>query len=608
MGGRDRPRVRASRRSRGTRRDRGRRARRPRPGPRGGPGAGGRRGRFRVRPRAGPRRGVRRSRPAHRQARAHAAVAAALDHRLGRATEAARHWLAAGPAHAARAWRAAEEAAAEARAGATPTSPPPGCSSAPALDRPRRRPGEHRRGPLPPADGAGRCPPLAGCVGAVGRRRARRARGGAAGSTTYASVARAASDLRARRSVWQTAGYAEVNTALVDALRDVLDQAARHRRRAALPGDARAGRRSSTTPLRSPSALALMRGGTRDGATDRRPSSSSSSAGESAFVACWTTATKELRLSWATEALATASGSAPSAALVTAATQRAVVLSRAWSQAEMDRGDPPGEGGDRPAAPRLRPCWCVEALQLSWDAMRGDFEARRGGLRGRGGRSHGRVPVPQRGLRPGRCSRLHPDLWQDRRAEVLPLFEMLGPGPMPITSIYLLTMLRGGARRPGPPRLTRSSRSICPATTGTPPSTGPGPPRLRSASATRSSARRRTPFSSRTPGTRSAPAPAWPSARSTPSSPAPQQRRATATRPPATPTPLWGSSSSGGFPCAASGSRGYAASTTSRTSLTWALLPLDLGLTAPGARPAPTRPRTSRRPGSPRSSSSGPST
>ncbi len=50
---------------------------------------------------------------ATRRARAHARAAAVLDEYDDRGTEAARHWLAAGPTSAARAWRAASEAAAE---------------------------------------------------------------------------------------------------------------------------------------------------------------------------------------------------------------------------------------------------------------------------------------------------------------------------------------------------------------------------------------------------------------------------------------------------------------------------------------------------------------
>jgi len=52
---------------------------------------------------------------ASRLARAHAAVAQALEGQPDRETEVARHWLAAGPSHAARAWRAAVTAAAGAR-------------------------------------------------------------------------------------------------------------------------------------------------------------------------------------------------------------------------------------------------------------------------------------------------------------------------------------------------------------------------------------------------------------------------------------------------------------------------------------------------------------
>ncbi|MFN8192934.1 MAG: BTAD domain-containing putative transcriptional regulator [Nocardioidaceae bacterium] len=52
---------------------------------------------------------------ATRRARAHARVAEVLERRPDRVSETARHWLAAGPAHAARAWRAAAAAALDAR-------------------------------------------------------------------------------------------------------------------------------------------------------------------------------------------------------------------------------------------------------------------------------------------------------------------------------------------------------------------------------------------------------------------------------------------------------------------------------------------------------------
>ncbi|NYG06869.1 DNA-binding SARP family transcriptional activator [Phycicoccus badiiscoriae] len=53
--------------------------------------------------------------PVARRARAHARVAASLARQPGRETEVARHWLAAGPSHASRAWLAAVSAAALAR-------------------------------------------------------------------------------------------------------------------------------------------------------------------------------------------------------------------------------------------------------------------------------------------------------------------------------------------------------------------------------------------------------------------------------------------------------------------------------------------------------------
>lgn len=53
--------------------------------------------------------------PASRRARTHARIAAALEQITGHETEVAGHWLASGPAHAPRAWRAAVSAAAVAR-------------------------------------------------------------------------------------------------------------------------------------------------------------------------------------------------------------------------------------------------------------------------------------------------------------------------------------------------------------------------------------------------------------------------------------------------------------------------------------------------------------
>lgn len=58
--------------------------------------------------------------PVSRRARHHAKAALALEGTAGRETEIARHWLEAGPGHAARAWRAAESAAAVSLAASAP--------------------------------------------------------------------------------------------------------------------------------------------------------------------------------------------------------------------------------------------------------------------------------------------------------------------------------------------------------------------------------------------------------------------------------------------------------------------------------------------------------
>ena len=370
-----------------------------------------------------------------RQARAHAAVAAALDHRLGRATEAARHWLDAGPAHAARAWRAAEEAAAEARA-VHAYEPAAGLLSS-ALDRldddPTSSDEDRYRLLMALADAhrwQGAWVPLGAVVHdalTVAQR-----------IDDVRLVARAASNL-ALGAFWQTAGYAEVNTALVDALRVVLarlpdtDDELRCRAMLALGAELYYAAPLAERLELIEEALAMARRiGDEQLVVD---------ALEVAFVACWTTATKELRLSWATEALATAERLGAERSFVTAATQRAVVLS------ELGRGPEMAEAISlvKEETDRLHLDFArlvVEALDLSWDAMRGDFGAAEAGFAAVE-EIAGRVPIHNADYAlAGALVSIR--LWQDRRAEVLPLFEMLGPGPMPITSIYLLTMLREG--------------------------------------------------------------------------------------------------------------------------------------------------------------------
>ena len=370
-----------------------------------------------------------------RRARAHAAVAAALDHRLGRATEAARHWLDAGPAHAARAWRAAEEAAVEARA-VHAYEPAAGLLTS-ALDRldddPTSSDGDRYRLLMALADAhrwQGAWLPLRGVVHdalTVAQR-----------IDDVRLVARAASDL-ALGAFWQTAGYAEVNTALVDALRDALarlpdaDDELRCRAMLALGAELYYAAPLAERQALSEEALAMAR---RIGDEQLVVDACAVS-----FVACWSASTKELRLAWATEALATAERLGAERSFVTAATQRALVLGELGRLGEMVEAI----GLVKEETDRLHLDFArlvVEALTLSWDAMRGDFEAAEAGL-ATVEEIAGRVPIHNAdyGLAGALVSIR---LWQNRRAEVLPLFELLEPGPMPIASVYLMTLLREG--------------------------------------------------------------------------------------------------------------------------------------------------------------------
>ena len=126
---------------------------------------------------------------ATRRARAHARVAAGARGQPDRESETARHWLAAGPAHAGHAWRAARTAGGgrPADARARPRGRAAGRRARLARAGPRRDP----PGPLRPAHGPRRRPPVAGGVvglldgGGTGDRDRRRDR------TTCACSARA---------------------------------------------------------------------------------------------------------------------------------------------------------------------------------------------------------------------------------------------------------------------------------------------------------------------------------------------------------------------------------------------------------------------------------
>ena len=370
-----------------------------------------------------------------RQARAHARVAEALDRRVGRETESARHWLGAGPAHAGRAWRAAASAAASARAvhayeqaaelleaALDRTDDDPGASD---VDRYRllmSLADAHRwRGAwLSLVPTVHRALDVADRIGDV------------------RLLAEAASSL-AIGALWQTAGYAETNPRVVAALEESLrrlpdeDDALRCRVTMALATEL-----YYAAPLEARAALAedavamARRIGDEQLVVD---------ACEVGYAAIWAPATAARRLALAREAMERAAGIGAERSFVTAVTMRAIVEGELGLVPEMAAST----AVLREHASRLHldfPLQVAEALLVSWFAMRGQFDEAEASY-ARMGELAERVSIhnAEYGLA-GALIAIR--LWQGRLEEVIPLFDVLGPEPLPIVSLHLVFLLRNG--------------------------------------------------------------------------------------------------------------------------------------------------------------------
>ena len=370
-----------------------------------------------------------------RRARVHAAVAAALDRRVGRETESARHWLGAGPAHAARAWRAAASAAASARAVHAYEQAAELLEAA--LDRmdedPEASDADRYRLLMSLADAhrwrgawlslvptVHRSLEVAGRIGDV------------------RLLAEAASSL-AIGALWQTAAYPETNPQVVAALEDSLrrlpdeDDALRCRVMMALATELYYAAPLAVRAALAEDAVAMARRiGDEQLLVD---------ACEVGFAAIWVPGNAARRLALATEAMERAERLGADRSFVTAATMRAIAEGELGLVAEMEAS---GAIVLHHAA-RLHldfPLQVVESLLLSWHAMRGRFEEAESAL-ARMEVLAERVSIHNADY--GMAGALIAiRLWQGRLGEVIPLFDVLGPGPLPIVSLHLVFLLRNG--------------------------------------------------------------------------------------------------------------------------------------------------------------------
>jgi hypothetical protein len=368
---------------------------------------------------------------ASRLARAHAAVARALEGRPERETEVARHWLAAGPGHAAHAWPAAvaaaqvarrlhayDEAADLLRAALEAMTADPDATLRDRYDTLMDLIEAYRWAALLPS--------LVAC--------AEEAIDVAKQMRDPAAVARAATSAT-QSSLWRSAPPGEVNEKVVAALRGSLER---------LPeGDGE---------LRCRTLLALAnelfeqasfaeRSGLVDEATamarrigDPRLIVDALLVG---FVALWTVWTAADRLERVVEAMALAREAGQEREFLVAATLRATVLGELGRPAEM------AEAAEvaRAEARRLRIGFAetvLHGLEVPWLAMRGDFdecERRLEELRGLA-----RVMAHTDIEESIAACLLTIRLWQGRPADAVPVLRALDTGVddfVPTVAVYL---------------------------------------------------------------------------------------------------------------------------------------------------------------------------
>lgn len=374
---------------------------------------------------------------ATRRARAHARVAEVLDGRPDRESETARHWLAAGPAYAAQAWRAAAAAAAGARRvhayaeaaelldiALAAAADDPGATAQDRYDLLMELADAHRwRGDWTPLLAT-----IEAAIALADEMDDVRLLGRAASSMTIGAL-------------WQSAAHGQVHEQVVAALRrslaalpeeddplrcevmlglaNELYYGSTHEERAALVGEALAmARRIGDAELVM---NALLVG----------------------FVSLWRPDNVAERLALAEEAATLAAEIGNERALTVATTLTAVAHSELGQVAQMWEHS----GEARARAQRLRLAYgllVVETLELPWLALAGRFEEAAERLAGVEALAEQMDLLQKDEAIAGALLALR--LWQGRADEMVPMMQSLQGGPLPVTSLVCLYLLRAGRR------------------------------------------------------------------------------------------------------------------------------------------------------------------
>jgi DNA-binding SARP family transcriptional activator len=378
---------------------------------------------------------LRSSLSASRRARQHARVAGVLAQAGGRETEVALHWLAAGPAHAARAWRAAMVAAEVARGlhayeelvdllreAAAALEQDPG-----ATDRDRY---DVLTASIEAYRWAALLPDLVRCVEAaiaVGRR-----------LDDPEAVARAAI-ATTHGVLWRSAPPGEVNQLVVDALRESLARAPAEdgelRCRSLLALANELEHRASLAERRAlvDEGLAMAR---RLG--DKRLVRDACQVG---FVTLWEMPTAEERLALATESLELARELGDERGFVVSATLRTVVLGELGRRREMVAAAEVA----RAEARRLRISYgelVLDSAELPWQAMAGRFE-RCEELMGRVASGSSRI-AHDFGDEALAGATISLRLWDGGSAEAVPLLEGMSGGLYHFDATITVALWRAG--------------------------------------------------------------------------------------------------------------------------------------------------------------------
>jgi hypothetical protein len=370
-----------------------------------------------------------------RRARVHARAAEALQHRPGRETELARHWLAAGPAYADRAWRAAVAAAAVARRVYAHDQ-----AAEQLRDALRAMADDHVASPLDRYEvlmqlvdayrWTAEWPELIRTVEQAVQIAER------IGDIELVAQAAVSTTVGA---LWQSARHGGVHPEIIAALRRCLerlpsaDHPTRCRVMLSLANELYYGATFGERQALGAEALAMAeRLGDERLLVD---------ANQIAFAALWVSDTALDRLGYATRSMELAHRLGEERAFVVSATLRTVVLGELgmtdemWSTLATARAE----------AERLRMPYgliVLETLQVPWLAMAGRFEE-----------AEARLPVIQRlgeQMSMAQAGDAHAGavltlrLWQGRGAEVAELLTELEGAPFPVTATMVSCLLRAG--------------------------------------------------------------------------------------------------------------------------------------------------------------------